>query len=194
MSYIGGCTRDQSMSKSFFSMRLVLFLAIVLFGSNTPGQTQSGATPKKARTFEDYELRTLKEIGETKAEGDSLGNMEETMLVYSNNLPSRVRVTYTGSKRPAPGIKKEALRQWARLYAGFPEGYTGPYQTEMLFVEDHKEYWLAVRTASLPLLEKELKQGEAVDLCLIRVGRAKTSAASSEWEPVLLVELFQKAK
>jgi hypothetical protein len=189
------CERSpaKSTSKSFFPMQLIL-LAVVLCGSSTHGQTQSGATPKKARTFEDYELRTLKEIAETKAEGDSLGNMEETMWVYSNNMPSRVRVTYTGSKRPASATKKEALRQWARLYAGFPEGYTGPYQTEMLFVEDHKEYWLAVRTTALPLLEKELKQGEAVDLCLIRVGSAKTSSASPEWEPVLLVELFQKAK
>ncbi len=131
---------DQIMRKPLFCKYLVL-LAALLMCASIPGQDHSGATPKKARTFEDYEVRTLKEIAETKAEGDSIGNMAESMLVYSNNLPSRARVTYTGSKRLAPDIKKETLRQWARLYAGFPEGYTGPYQTEMLLVEDHKEYW-----------------------------------------------------
>jgi hypothetical protein len=181
---------DQIMSKSLFCKHLVL-LSVLVMCASIHGQDHSVATPKKARTFEDYEVRTLKEIAETKAEGDSIGNMGESMRVYSNNLPSRVRVTYTGSRRPTLIIKKEVLRQWARLYAGFPEGYTGPYQTEMLFVEDHKEYWLGVRTASLPLLEKDLKPGEAVDLCLIRVGSARTS---SKWEPVVLVELFQKAK
>lgn len=169
----------------------VLLLAVLLGGNFAYGQTRSGATPKKARVWEDYQVRTLREIARWKSGVDSLGDKEETMLIYSNILPSRVRVTYTGSTRLAPQIKKEVLRQWARLYAGFPEGYTGPYETEMRFREGRKDYWLAVRTASLPLFTKELKRGEAVDLCLIRVGTARTP---SKWELVLLVELFQKAK
>jgi hypothetical protein len=191
MRYVRERLRDKSIHPSFQWIHFVLLLAVLLGGSFAHGQTPSGATVKKARVWEDYGVRTLKEIGEKKSEGDSKGNKEETMMVYSNILPSRVRVTYTGSTRPAPQIKKEVLRQWARLYAGFPEGFTGPYESEILFIEDNKEYWLAVRTKSLPLFEKELKQGEAVDLCLIRVGAAKTPSA---WELMLLVERFQKAK
>ena len=183
--------RQRHGDRSWQWTHFVLLLLVVICGSLAYGQTPSQATRKKARTFEDYQVRTLKEIARKKSRGDSRGNKEETMLVYSNILPSRVRVTYKGSTRSSPQIKKEVLRQWARLYAGFPEGYTGPYETEMLFIEGRKKYWLAVRTASLPLFERELKQGETVDLFLIRVGAARTHSA---WELVLLVELFQKAK
>ncbi|MCU1264077.1 MAG: hypothetical protein JWM21_395 [Acidobacteria bacterium] len=170
---------------------ILLLSSLALGGGLVYGQAPSRATPKKARTAADYEIRTLKELAENKAEGDSLGNMAETMRVYSNILPSRVRVTYAGSTRPWPQIKKETLRQWARLYAGFPEGYTRPYETEMLFIEDGKEHWLAVRTDSLPLIKKALQRNDIVDLSLIRVGTAKSP---SEWELVLLVESFQKVK
>jgi hypothetical protein len=175
---------------AFHWVRSVLLLVLVLNGNLAYGQTGLEARPKKVRAWEDYEVRTLKEIAAQKSTSDNLGNKEETMTVDGRVLPSRVKLTYTGTKRRTPEIKKEVLRQWARLYAGFPEGYTGPYQTEMLFVEDHKKYWVAVRTSSLPLLMKELKKGDAVELGLIRVGSTKTPA---EWELVLLLELFRKA-
>jgi hypothetical protein len=169
----------------------LLLLALILGGSLAYGQDSLGAKPKKARSPDDYKPRTLKEV--TEAEGaagaESRGNKEETMIVHADILPSRVRATYTGSIRVLPQIKKETLRQWARLYAGFPEGYTKPYQTEMLFTEGGREYWLAVRKESLPRFKEELKKGAAVNLYLIRVGAAKVSG---EWELMLLIESFQK--
>ena len=173
------------------SPRLALLPALLLGCNLAYGQDSLGPQPKKPRTPADYKSRTLKEVA---AEGDgaeSRGNKEETMIVHADILPSRARATYTGSARPLPQIKKEVLRQWARLYAGFPEGFTGPYETEMLFTEDGSEYWLAVRKESLPRFERELKRGDAVDLFLIRVGAAK---ASGGWEPMLLIESFQKPK
>lgn len=169
-----------------------LLLVLLLLGCGPAyGQGSLGAKPKKARTPDDYRLRTLKEV--TAAEGaagaESRVNKEETMVVHADILPSRVRATYTGSVRTLPQIKRETLRQWARLYAGFPEGYTKPYETEMLFTEGGREYWLAVRRESLPRFKQELKKGEAVDLYLIRVGAAKVSGG---WESMLLIESFQK--
>jgi hypothetical protein len=133
----------------------------------------------------------LKEVTTEKSGAESLGNKEETMMVEADILPSRVRVTYTGSTRPLPQIKKEVLRQWARRYAGSVEHYTVPYETEILFTENGAEYWLAVRKQSFPHFERELKKGEAVDLYLIRVGAAR---AADKWEWMLLVENFQKPK
>lgn len=171
--------------------RFILLLALMLCSSVAYGQDSSGAKPKRARTPDDYKPRTLKEVT-TKASGaESLGNKEETMIVEADILPSRVRVTHTGSARPIPQIKKEVLHQWARRYAGSIEHYTAPYETEMLFTENGTEYWLAVRKQSLPNLEKELKKGEAVDLYLIRVGAARIG---DKWEWMLLVESFQKPK
>lgn len=173
------------------SSHFVLLLALLLASNMIYGQDSMGAKPKKPRTPDDYKPRSLKEIDTAGDATESLGNKEETMVVHSDILPSRVRVTYTGSARPLPQIKREILRQWARLYAGFPEGYTEPYETEMLFTESGAKHWLAVRKKSVPHFKQELKRGEAVDLYLIRVGAAKVSDG---WELMLLVESFQKPK
>jgi hypothetical protein len=173
------------------SSYLFLLLALLLGSNLAYGQDSLGPKPKKPRTADDYEPRTLKELVTKGSDAESRGNKEETMIVHPDILPSRVRVTYTGSARPLPQNKKEVLRQWARLYAGSPESYTEPYETEMLFTENGAEYWLAVRKKSLPQFEQELKRGEVVDLYLIRVGAAKTPA---DWELMLLVENFQKPK
>ncbi|HLL74271.1 MAG TPA: hypothetical protein VK421_03330 [Pyrinomonadaceae bacterium] len=171
------------------SSRAVL-LAALLFGVCLAyGQDASGPRPKRARTPEDYKPRTLKEVSAEGPGAESRGNKEETMLVEGDILPSRVRVKYAGSSRRLPPIKREVLRQWARLYAGSPEGYTKPYETEVLFTEDGAEHWLAVKREALPRFERELKRGGEVDLYLIRLGAAK---ASGKWEPVLLIESFQK--
>lgn len=173
------------------SSHCVLLMAFLLGCGLAYGQGSLGAKPKKPRTPDDYKPRTLKEIAAKGSGSESRGNKEETMRVYGDILPSRVRATYTGSSRPLPQIKQEVLRQWARLYAGFPEGYTEPYETEMLFIEDGAEHWLAVRKESIPRFVRELKQGEAVDLYLVQVGEARTS---SEWELMLLIESYQKPK
>jgi hypothetical protein len=171
------------------SSYVVLLSALLLGGNLAYGQDSLGAKPKKPRTPDDYKPRTLKEVATAGAGAESRGNKEETMVVHADILPSRVKVTYTGSTRPLPQIKKEVLRQWARLYAGFPEGYTEAYETELLFIENGAEYWLAVRKKSLPHFEQALKRGEAVELYLIRVGAAR---APDEWESMLLIESFQK--
>lgn len=173
------------------SFHCVLLVAFLLSFSPTYAQDSLGPKAKKPRTVDDYEPRTLKEVAAKEAGAESRGNKEETMIVYADTLPSRVRATYIGSIRPLPQIKQEVLRQWARLYAGFPEGYTEPYESEMLFSEGGAEHWLAVRKKSLPQFQQKLKKGEAVDLYLIRVGAAK---ASDDWELMLLIESFEKAK
>jgi hypothetical protein len=171
------------------SLHLVLLLTILLGGDPTYAQDPLGATPKKPRTPDDYKPRALKELAQGWTGAGSRGNKMETMVVHADVLPSRVRATYAGSARPLPRIRKEVIRQWARLYAGFPEGYTRPYETEMLFTEEGSRYWLAVRKESLPRLGGELKRGELLVLYLIRVGAVK---AGGGWEPVLLIESFER--
>jgi len=169
----------------------VLLLTLLLSSNLAYGQESLGAKPKKARREEDYKARTLREVTTKGSDVELKGNKEETMIVNGDILPSRVRVIYTGSARALPQVKKEVLRQFALRYAGFPEFYTVPYEREVLFVENGAKFWLAVKKEPLRQLEKELKQGEKVDLFLIRVGAAKTS---DEWESMLLVENFQKPK
>jgi hypothetical protein len=110
---------------------LPLLVALLLASNSAYGQDSLQSKPKKPRTLDDYKLRTLKQVATAGSDAESRGNKEDTMIVHADILPSRVRATYTGSARPLLQIKKEVLRQWARLYAGYPEGYTEPYDTEV---------------------------------------------------------------
>lgn len=172
-------------------LHFVLALAFVLNLNPAYGQSPLGPGPKKVRTLDDYHPRTLKEVAamETSMEGRHDG--ENEVVLHGNVLPSRVRVTYIGSTRSLPQGKKDVLQKWARQFAGNPDHYTVPYETEILFIEDGREHWLAVKKKFVPQLEKELKEGEAVDLYVIRLGGVRTA---DEWEWVILVESFQKPK
>ena len=178
---------------------LWLILLVMVAPQLCYGQDSLGPRPKKARTPADYQPRTLKDIAVRESQTRSpLADSEnpsragdEKIIVNSDLRPSRVRATYAGRSRPLPQRKKDVLYRWAQLYAGAPTHYTAPYQTELLFKEDGIEYWLAVRKDSVAQFKKEIKAGKAVDLFLIRLGG---SLDGDTWEPLLLVESFQKLK
>lgn len=172
--------------------RLYIFvLLLTLVGAMVPAYAQG---EKKPRTEADYRWRTLREL--TTLQPDYLGeprvkdhDPNVRMIVHADLLPSRVKVRYDGTTRPLVQLKKQVIESWANHHAGAPEFYTVPYQTEMLFTEEGKSYWLIVRKDSLPRFEKELKKGETVELFLIKLGNARTD---DKLEPVLLVEKFVK--
>lgn len=166
--------------------RAAVLAALLLCAGLTHGQDTSGARPKRARAPEDYRPRKLKEVAAAGPGAEGRGDEAETVIVGGDVLPSRVRVRYAGSSRPLPPRKREVLRRWAMRFAGLPEGYTKPYETELLFAEDGAEFWLAVRRDDrLVRAGRGLKRGDESELFLIRVGAAK---ASGKWEPLLLIE------
>ena len=177
--------------KTQMKTRPTLLLIVVLFSNLALAQDPLGGKPKRARTEDDYKPRTLKEVTTKSPDEESLSNKEETMIVQSDFLPSRVRAAYKGSVRNLPQIKRELLRQWALRYAGSPEFYTVPYESEMLFVENGTDYWLAVKKGLIPKIQQQFNMGEKIDLFLLRMGKVKTS---NEWESLLLIEKFQKPK
>ncbi len=172
-----------------FHFILLLAVTLTLSGGLVYGQ-DTQARPKKPRSFEDYTPRSLKEIAAMKPDPNSLRDKQDNLFVTADDLPSRVRVTYTGSTRPIPQLKKEVIRQWARLYAGSIEHYTEPYQTEMFFIENGVGYWLAIPKDSPLLSQQSFKKGERLDLYLIRLGAA---IAGGKYDWMLLVEKLQKA-
>ncbi|MFS8085694.1 MAG: hypothetical protein ACMG6H_08705 [Acidobacteriota bacterium] len=168
----------------------ILFLSLLLYGSLASAQDAGQAGNKKPRTPADYQPRTLKEIAAMKPDAKDLRDKQGRLVVTANDLPSKVRVAYTGSTRLIPQFKKEAIRQWARLYAGSMEHYTEPYQREMLFIESGVSYWLAVQKNSR-LSKAQLKKGQALNLYLIRVGAA---IVGDNYDWTLLVEDFREAE
>jgi hypothetical protein len=133
---------------------------------------------KKPRTVADYKPRMLRELmtllPETfrtaLAERGVEGNKDLKIIVHGELFPSRVKVVYSGKQRPLLQDKQNLIVAWANQFAGMPEFYTAPYKTELLFTEGGENYWLAVRTE---LLENDWKQGEALELCVIKMGHVK---------------------
>jgi len=145
---------------------------------------------KKPRTVADYQPRTLRELSTmlpdtfrtALAERGVKGNKDMKQIVHGALFPSRVKVVYSGTKRPLLEDKRNVIISWANQFAGAPEFYTKPYQTELLFTEDNQNYWLAVHK---DLLAQVWKQGETFELCVIKFGNVRIG---DEFEPVLLVE------
>ncbi len=162
---------------------LVLLTTLLLGAVLAYGQDLS-AGPKKARTAEDYKPRTLAEIATTSLV-ETRGGGSEIGVLTGNLFPSRVQVTYRGSQRAISKARGKIILKWAQRYAGAPEHYTVPYQTELLFQEAGRNHWLVVNENLLARFEKEIKKGTALDLNVIRLGGFKTKG---KWEWVLLVE------
>ena len=145
---------------------------------------------KKPRTIADYEPRTLHALATllpepfriALAERGVEGNKDMKQIVHGQLFPSRVKVVYSGTKRPLVEDKRNLIASWANQFAGMPEFYTVPYQTELLFTEGVETYWLAVHK---DLLAQEWKPGEALELCVIKMGNVRIGEV---FEPVLLVE------
>ena len=172
--------------------RICLFLLLLSITGATLAYAQG---EKKPRTVADYEPRTLQELStllpETfrvaLAERGVEGNKDMKLIVHGQLFPSRVKAVYGGTRRPLPEDKRNVIIGWANKFAGMPEFYTVPYQTELLFTEGSEKYWLAVHN---DLLATEWKQGESLDLCVIKLGNVRIG---EEFQPVLLVERVIKA-
>jgi len=145
---------------------------------------------KKPRTVADYRPRMLRELSTllpeafraALAERGVEGNKDMKQIVHGELFPSRVKAVYSGMQRPLLEDKRNVAIAWANQFAGMPEFYTVPYQTELLFKEGDENYWLAVRKQ---LLTQDWKQGEALELCVIKLGNVRIG---DQFEAVLLVE------
>ena len=173
-------------------MKTRLCLVVLVF-SMTVTSVVFAQDVKKARAIEDYKPRTLQELStllpETFRKGleeqRAKGDLNMLKIIYHSELiPARVKAVYGGTTRPIPEIKKSIIKEWANRFAGMPEFYTDPFQTETLFTEGNQKYWLALRK-EFPT--QNLKEGEALELCVIKLGNARISD-DLDLEPVLLVE------
>jgi hypothetical protein len=177
-------TTVMKLKTSFAAVLFVCSLALTV-----QAQEPTGSRPKRARTPEDYQVGTLKELAAKPASAETRGNKEETMVVDPNLSPTRVRVKYAGLTARTPKAKAELIRQWARLYAGAPETYK-PYEVDVAFTEDGNHYWLTFRQKTLTSFLNS-DWNKPVDLFVIKMGALKQD---DKWAPVLLVESFQEAK
>ncbi len=165
-------------------------LCLLLLLSITGATLTYAQGEKKPRTIADYQPRTLQQLTNllpeafraALAERRVEGNKDMKLIVHGELFPSRVKAVYSGTQRPLVEDKRNLIISWANQFAGMPEFYTVPYQTELLFTEGVEKYWLAVHK---DLLAQDWKQGETLELGVIKLGNVRIS---DEFEPVLLVE------
>jgi hypothetical protein len=142
----------------------------------------------------DFTRRTMTEIVKIN-NADSVEDFKRidnpnAMIVRNNFLPSVIRLTYTGEVRPVGETRTKFIEMWATATANQKELHK-LYRREFLFKEGNDEYWLPVQEPVTKYFEKELKNGDLVDLYMVRPGGVKTGD-KVDW--VFLVEEFQKPK
>jgi hypothetical protein len=85
----------------------------------------------------------------------------------------------------------ELLRKWEKMMKR-PVSVVELFQTEVLFREGNKEYWLPVQKPLIDALKKEVKFGQAINAYVIFMGGAKLGGAKLEnrWEWLFAMNEF----
>ena len=169
------------MRKAICSIILLMTATLLVYGQRE----------KRPRVPEDYLPRTLQQLSVLQPAymAKEASAKDVVTVVHADLLPTRVTVLYSGEKRPLHERKKNVIVSWANRFAGAPEFYIEPYDTEMLFTENGESYWLAVRKEFVTQFEQELKTGDMLELFLIKMGNTRID---EKLEPVILVEKFLK--
>lgn len=151
----------------------------------------TSSSPAQGFPWDDFKRRTLKEIVSIDAKEVNDSERENRVIFHADMLLSVIRVRYTGKSRPIADVKKDFLKKWAQTFADNPDEYAAHYERDFLFTEDGVEYWLPVQKKVSDYFPKELKEGEGVDIYIVRAGGV-CSKKVCDW--LFLVEEFQKPK
>jgi hypothetical protein len=163
----------------------ILFLLILMSALSVSSSYGQGFP------WDDFKPRTLKEIVAIDAKEIKDSERENRVIFHADMLLSVIRVKYTGKSRPISDVKNDFLKKWAQTFSQNADEYAAHYEKDMLFTEDEVEYWLPVQKKVMPYFLKELKEGEEVDIYIVRAGGV-CSQKVCDW--LFLVEEFQKPK
>ncbi len=137
----------------------------------------------------------------------TMGEIEELSLVMQNSMPdaniktgglifdadflySHVRMKFMNKSRPVSAERKEVMGVWQRTFS-LDEKTIASYESEYLFRECNKDYWIAVQKPVASYFPKELKEGDMVTLYLMRA-TGKRAKGSDVWDWIYLVNEFIK--
>jgi len=161
---------------------LLLILTFPLFASTAFGQ---------GFPWDDFKRRTLKDIVNIDAQEIEDSERENKVIFHADMLLSVVRVKYTGKSRPMNDVKRDFVKKWAKTFSQNADEYASHYEKDVLFIENGVEYWLPVQKKLISFFSKEVKEGEDVDIYIVRAGGVCIKKVC-DW--FFLVEEFQKPK
>jgi hypothetical protein len=157
--------------RTLSAVMLVVIVSVACLGQDFP--------------WDIFKPRTLKEMMSitTKAV-----RPDDSMFLATNQLESKVEVTYTGLSRPILQTRKDFISMWVGIFS-HPKDYGELYEREYLYKEGPDQYWLATSKPITKYFDKELQPGDKMELYLISIGAYRDKQGI---DCVLLVEEFQK--
>lgn len=113
-----------------------------------------------------YPVRTIANIIEVHSGEVS---RKTDMIVSADPFPSKTLVTYTGKRRPVSEYTKYFINLWVQTRNVPPENASMLVE-EYLFVEKGKEHWVPVLKTLTPFFDKELKEGDEIQIYYFFLG------------------------
>lgn len=141
--------------------------------------------------WNDFKRRTFKQIVSFDEREIQASETQNRVIFHADMLLSVIRVKYEGKSRPLAQAKQIFLLNWAQTFAGNAQEYASNYKNDFLFTEDGVEYWLPVQNKVSAYFAKELREGDELDVYIVRAGGV-CSKKVCDW--LFLVEEFQKPK
>nr|NIM50781.1 hypothetical protein [Gemmatimonadales bacterium]NIN11956.1 hypothetical protein [Gemmatimonadales bacterium]NIR03245.1 hypothetical protein [Gemmatimonadales bacterium]NIS66931.1 hypothetical protein [Gemmatimonadales bacterium] len=87
----------------------------------------------------------------------------------ADRFPSRVRVIYTGKRRPIPTARRDFIKSYFTQFVRQPQ-YAELFDDELLFLEGTVQHWLPVQRELVPKLMAEASAGGFVELFAVWLG------------------------
>ncbi len=110
------------------------------------------------------------------------------ILIRAKPFYSAIRVEYTGKSRAISSERLNLFSVWQKSL-GVDAKVLTLLESEYLFKECDKEYWIPVQKQVAAYFPKELKIGDKITLYLMAVGGVKVN---NDWESVFLTNEFKK--
>lgn len=137
-----------------------------------------------------YKSRSIAEIAElNKPSVDAAARRwkedDETELVGTDPLYSKVSLQFLGAARPISEGRKKLIEGWGKQVK-LDKKTTDLYVNELKFSEDGKEYWLGIPNSLIPSIAGKVKKGESVQLYVSYTGVLKPKD-TKEYESILII-------
>src|SRR3982751_3671968 len=110
-----------------------------------------------------WEIFKERTVGDVIAITTKAVRPDDTMFLATNILETRAEVTFTGKSRPISKQRKTFIEWWVGML-NHPKDYGDLYDTEYLYKEGDKEYWLPTSTPITKYFDKELKPNDKMIL------------------------------
>jgi hypothetical protein len=164
------------MQKLLFFPLLMLVCAVAAFSQGFP--------------YQEYDPRTLAELVDNGASAMLTNTSNKQMMIDAKPFYSAIRVRYVGTSRPLPAEKRDLIEMYQKSMQTNIE-ITKFLDSEYLFRECDKEYWIPVQKQFAAYFPKELKPGDTITIYMMVIGGLKLDP-KGPYEPIFLVNEFRK--